>query len=67
MSENQPNLSERKIPFLGVVRIIFIILVGLVTHKTAQVINPYILDNDLLYYDLSAMVAAGVLVLIESQ
>ncbi len=65
---NDPNntRSNQDVPFLGVVRFIFVILVGLVTHKTVQVVNPYIMDNDVLYFDFFAMIAAITLVVIES-
>lgn len=67
MTDQKSNSADRNIPFLGVVRIIFIILVGLVTHKTAKLINPFIKDEDLFYYDFFAMLASSTLVLIESQ
>jgi uncharacterized protein YacL len=61
------NASGRYIPFLGVVRLMFIVLIGLITHNTARIINPNIIPNDLIYFDFFAMLVAGVLVLIESQ
>ncbi len=67
MNKQEPKNIGRDIPFLGVVRLIFVILVGLITHKTAQIINPFVVDGDLIYFDFFAMLAACVLVIIESQ
>lgn len=67
MKTNDKNDSGRYIPFLGVVRLIFVVLVGLITHNTSRIINPNILPNDLIYFDIVAMLISGILVLIESQ
>lgn len=65
--ESRKPRSGNDAPFLGVVRLIFILMVGLITHNSATLINPHILNKDLIYYDFLAMLIASILVVIECQ
>jgi len=61
-----PNL-RKVIPYLRVVRLIFILLITALTFQWARVINPFIQPADTFNYAFTGMVVAIGLVLIESQ
>ncbi len=62
--EAYPN---KGVPFLRVVRFLFIILTTALAYKWAQSINPYIQQEDLRYYSLFGFIVAVLLVYIESR
>jgi uncharacterized protein YacL len=59
--------SKESVPFLRVVRLLFIFCVTFLTHEWAQKINPFIADIDLKYYTICGLLIALVLVFIEMQ
>ncbi|RJP20964.1 MAG: TRAM domain-containing protein [Candidatus Omnitrophota bacterium] len=66
MKAKKQTGAENGVPFLRVVRLLFIILTTFLVHKWAQTINPHIQQEDLIYYSLCGMLVAFVLVFIES-
>ncbi len=52
---------------MNVVRLIFIIVATFITYEWARVINPYILEEDLIIYVFCGLLASVILVFIESQ
>ena len=67
MKNQNPQNDKGYIPFLRVVRLLFIIMVTYLTFGWAKVINPYIIDADLKWYTIFGFLISLILVFIEKQ
>ncbi len=67
MKDKKFHTPEHDTPFLRVVRLMFIIIVGFLTYQWALYIDPHILIRDLYIYVCCGTLVAIVIVIIESQ
>jgi len=67
MSDDLKKKDQKDPPFLMVIRIIFVMLMTLITYEWAQILNPYILNEDLYIYSFCGFLISVSLVFIENQ